>query len=330
MNNNSFSILAVASRFGKLIGALLSIIGYFIFTGTLTGLINDFTSGYYSSMGGSQITDIVAEQIQLMSDVLGLIRAGAIVLFIFAMAAVLFSLLARDGIVASLVDGCFAVFSFIVSFNFNLPAELRGMDLSDYSLYSISSIMNLISSMGSYVVGIVVAIIVIFVIAVVNVRAVFPTDFIEIRIPTRPAYNPNANAGFQQVNAQAPNMAYGQGAGYQHVNAQAPNAAYGQNAGYQHVNAQAPNAAYGQNAGYQHVNAQAPNAAYGQNAGYQQVNAQAPNAAYGQGAGYQQVNAQAPNAAYGQNAGYQQYAPNAQAQNPAYGQNPDYNQNNRV
>ena len=316
MNNNSFSILAVASRFGKLIGALLSIIGYFIFTGTLTGLINDFASGYYSSMGGSQITDIVAEQIQLMSDVLGLIRAGAIVLFIFAMAAVLFSLLARDGIVASLVDGCFAVFSFIVSFNFNLPAELRGMDLSDYSLYSISSIMNLISSMGSYVVGIVVAIIVIFVIAVVNVRAVFPTDFIEIRIPTRPAYrpayNPNANAGFQQVNAQAPNMAYGQGAGYQHVNAQAPNAAYGQNAGYQQVNAQAPNAAYGQNAGYQHVNAQAPNAAYGQGAGYQQVNAQAPNAAYGQGAGYQQ------------------YAPNAQAQNPAYGQNPDYNQNNRV
>ncbi|MBD9061811.1 MAG: hypothetical protein EGR45_07310 [Ruminococcaceae bacterium] len=294
MNNNSFSILAVASRFGKLIGALLSIIGYFIFTGTLTGLINDFTSGYYSSMGGSQITDIVAEQIQLMSDVLGLIRAGAIVLFIFAMAAVLFSLLARDGIVASLVDGCFAVFSFIVSFNFNLPAELRGMDLSDY----INRIMNLISSMGSYVVGIVVAIIVIFVIAVVNVRAIFPTDFIEIRIPTRPAYrpayNPNVNAGFQQVNAQAPNMAYGQGAGYQHVNAQAPNAAYGQNAGYQHVNAQAPNAAYGQNAGYQHVNAQAPNAAYGQNAGYQQ------------------------------------YAPNAQAQNPAYGQNPDYNQNNRV
>ena len=294
MNNNSFSILAVASRFGKLIGALLSIIGYFIFTGTLTGLINDFASGYYSSMGGSQITDIVAEQIQLMSDVLGLIRAGAIVLFIFAMAAVLFSLLARDGIVASLVDGCFAVFSFIVSFNFNLPAELRGMDLSDY----INRIMNLISSMGSYVVGIVVAIIVIFVIAVVNVRAVFPTDFIEIRIPTRPAYrpayNPNVNAGFQQVNAQAPNMAYGQGAGYQHVNAQAPNAAYGQNAGYQHVNAQAPNAAYGQNAGYQHVNAQAPNAAYGQNAGYQQ------------------------------------YAPNAQDQNPAYGQNPDYNQNNRV
>jgi hypothetical protein len=293
MNNNSFSILAVASRFGKLIGALLSIIGYFIFTGTLTGLINDFASGSFSSMGGSQITDIVAEQIQLMSDVLGLIRAGAIVLFIFAMAAVLFSLLARDGIVASLVDGCFAVFSFIVSFNFNLPAELRGMDLSDYSLYSISSIMDLISSMGSYVVGIVVAIIVIFVIAVVNVRAVFPTDFIEIRIPTRPAY-PNANAGFQQVNAQAPNMAYGQGAGYQQVNAQAPNAAYGQNAGYQQVNAQAPNAAYGQNAGYQHVNAQAPNAAYGQNAGYQQ------------------------------------YAPNAQAQNPAYGQNPDYNQNNRV
>ena len=96
MNNNSFSILAVASRFGKLIGALLSIIGYFIFTGTLTGLINDFASGYYSSKGGSQITDIVAEQIQLMSDVLGLIRAGAIVLFIFAMAAVLFSLLARD------------------------------------------------------------------------------------------------------------------------------------------------------------------------------------------------------------------------------------------
>ena len=36
MNNNSFSILAVASRFGKLIGALLSIIGYFLFTGTLT------------------------------------------------------------------------------------------------------------------------------------------------------------------------------------------------------------------------------------------------------------------------------------------------------
>ena len=274
MNNNSFSILAVASRFGKLIGALLSIIGYFIFTGTLTGLINDFTSGYYSSMGGSQITDIVAEQIQLMSDVLGLIRAGAIVLFIFAMAAVLFSLLARDGIVASLVDGCFAVFSFIVSFNFNLPAELRGMDLSDY----INRIMNLISSMGSYVVGIVVAIIVIFVIAVVNVRAIFPTDFIEIRIPTRPAYrpayNPNVNAGFQQVNAQAPNMAYGQGAGYQHVNAQAPNAAYGQNAGYQHVNAQAPNAAYGQNAGYQQYapNAQAQNPAYGQNPDYNQNN----------------------------------------------------------
>ena len=314
MNNNSFSILAVASRFGKLIGALLSIIGYFIFTGTLTGLINDFASGSFSSMGSSQITNIVAEQIQLMSDVLGLIRAGAIVLFIFAMAAVLFSLLARDGIVASLVDGCFAVFSFIVSFNFNLPAELRGMDLSDYSLSSINRLMNLISSMGSYVVGIVVAIIVIFVIAVVNVRAVFPTDFIEIRIPTRPAYRPayNPNAGFQQVNAQAPNMAYGQGAGYQQVNAQAPNAAYGQNAGYQHVNAQAPNAAYGQNAGYQ------------------QVNAQAPNAAYGQGAGYQQVNVQAPNAAYGQNAGYQQYAPNAQAQNPTYGQNPDYNQNNRV
>lgn len=77
MNNNSFSILAVASRFGKLIGALLSIIGYFIFTGTLTGLINDFASGSFSSMGSSQITDIVAEQIQLMSDVLGLIRAGA-------------------------------------------------------------------------------------------------------------------------------------------------------------------------------------------------------------------------------------------------------------
>lgn len=242
MNNNSFSILAVASRFGKLIGALLSIIGYFIFTGTLTGLINDFASGSFSSMGGSQITDIVAEQIQLMSDVLGLIRAGAIVLFIFAMAAVLFSLLARDGIVASLVDGCFAVFSFIVSFNFNLPAELRGMDLSDYSLYSISSIMDLISSMGSYVVGIVVAIIVIFVIAVVNVRAVFPTDFIEIRIPTRPAYrpayNPNANAGFQQVNAQAPNAAYGQGAGYQQYapNAQAQNPTYGQNPDYNQNN----------------------------------------------------------------------------------------------
>lgn len=300
MNNNSFSILAVASRFGKLIGALLSIIGYFVFAGTLSGLISDFTSGSFSSMGSSQITNIVVEQIQLMSDVLGLIRAGAIVLFIFAMAAILFSLLAKDGIVASIVDGCFAVFSFIVSFNFNLPAELRGIDLSDYSLYSISRIMDLISSMGSYVVGIVIAIIVIFVIAVVNVRAVFPTDSIEIRIPTRPAYrpayNPNANAGFQQVNAQAPNMAYGQNAGY----AQAPNAAYGQGAGYQ----QAPNAAYGQGAGYQ----QAPNAAYGQNAGYQQ----------------------APNAAYGQNAGYQQYAPNAQAQNPAYGQNPDYNQNNRV
>ena len=314
MNNNSFSILAVASRFGKLIGALLSIIGYFIFTGTLTGLISDFASGAYSSMGSSQITNIVAEQIQLMRDVLGLIRAGAIVLFIFAMAAVLFSLLARDGIVASLVDGCFAVFSFIVSFNFNLPAELRGMDLSDYSLSSINRLMNLISSMGSYVVGIVVAIIVIFVIAVVNVRAVFPTDFIEIRIPTRPAYRPAyiPNAGFLQVIAQAPNMAYGQGAGYQQVNAQAPNMAYGQNAGYQQVNAQAPNAAYGQNAGYQ------------------QGNAQAPNMAYGQGAGYQQGNAQAPNAAYGQGAGYQQYAPNAQAQNPTYGQNPDYNQNNRV
>lgn len=300
MNNNSFSILAVASRFGKLIGALLSIIGYFILTGTLTGLISDFASGAYSSMGSSQITNIVVEQIQLMRDVLGLIRAGAIVLFIFAMAAILFSLLARDGIVASIVDGCFAVFSFIVSFNFNLPSELRGVDLSDYSLSSIYKIMSLISSMGSYVVGIVIAIIVIFVIAIVNVRAVFPTDSIEIRIPTRPAYrpayNPNANAGFQQVNAQAPNMAYGQNAGYQ----QTPNAAYGQGAGYQ----QAPNAAYGQGAGYQ----QAPNAAYGQNAGYQQ----------------------APNAAYGQNAGYQQYAPNAQAQNPAYGQNPDYNQNNRV
>ena len=116
--------------------------------------------------------------------------------------------------------------------------------------------MNLISSMGSYVVGIVVAIIVIFVIAVVNVRAVFPTDFIEIRIPTRPAYNPNANAGFQQVNAQAPNMAYGQGAGYQHVNAQAPNAAYGQNAGYQQYapNAQAQNPAYGQNPDYNQNN----------------------------------------------------------------------------
>ena len=303
MNNNSFSILAVASRFGKLIGALLSIIGYFIFTGALTGLISDFTSGAFSSMGSSQITNIVVEQIQLMSDVLGLIRAGAIVLFIFAMAAILFSLLARDGIVASIVDGCFAVFSFIVSFNFNLPAELRGVDLSDYSLYSISRIMDLISSMGSYVVGIVIAIIVIFVIAIVNVRAVFPTDSIEIRIPTRPAYRPayapNANAGFQQVNAQAPNMAYGQNAGYPQY---------------------APNA-------------QAPNAAYGQNAGYPQYapNAQAPNAAYGQGAGYpQQVSAQAPNAAYGQNAGYQQYAPNAQAQNPTYGQNPDHNQNNRV
>ncbi len=89
MNNNSFSILAVASRFGKLIGALLSIIGYFVFAGTLSGLISDFTSGSFSSMGSSQITNIVVEQIQLMSDVLGLIRAGAIVLFIFAMAAIL-------------------------------------------------------------------------------------------------------------------------------------------------------------------------------------------------------------------------------------------------
>lgn len=267
MNNKTYSVIALAARCGKLLGALFSLIGFIVVVSTITELINlginsvsNILSGY--SYGNSELLG----KAQTVMGAIDFMRAGAIILFVCAIAAVIFNLLAKENIVGSVIDAALALVAFIMNFSMDIMSAAQSAIMSGSSS----------TAMAKVGVNLVVAMIFILLIAILNIRAVFPTDSIITRIKggasgaPKTAYAPNAyapNMGYPQNANRAynPNQAYPQGANQ----AYAPNQAYSQNtkqAYPQNANqAYNPNQAYPQNANPQNANPQNPAGGYYQN-----------------------------------------------------------------
>lgn len=264
MNNKTYSVIAIAARCGKLLGALFSLIGFIVVVSTITELINLGISSVSNIFSGSSYGN--AELLGKAQTVMGAIdfmRAGAIILFVCAIAAVIFNLLAKENIVGSVIDAAFALVAFIMNFSMDIMSAAQSAIMSGSSS----------TAMAKVGVNLVVAMIFILLIAILNIRAVFPTDSIITRIKggasgaPKTAYAPNAyasNMGYPQNANRAynPNPAYPQGTNQ----AYAPNQAYSQNtkqAYPQNANqAYNPNQAYPQNANQ----AYNPNPTYPQSA----------------------------------------------------------------
>lgn len=295
MNSNTSSILAMVARCGKLLGALFSVIGFIVIISTIAEIFNlglNSISSIFSGRSSSIDSEIMSKG-QTVMGAIDFMRAGAIILFVCAIAAVIFNLLAKENIVGSVIDAALALVAFIMNFSMDIMSVAQNTMMSSYSSSAASSSNPVVQ----VIVNLVISIIFVFLIAALNIRAVFPTDSIITRIKggasgaPKTAYAPNA---------YAPNMGYPQNA----------NQAYPQNAN----RAYTPNPAYPQGANQ----AYAPNQAYSQNT--KQAYPQNANQAYN------------PNQAYPQNTN-QPYNPNptypqnANPQNPAGGY---YQNNNRM
>lgn len=261
MNNKTYSVLAIAARCGKLLGALFSLIGFIVFVSTITELINlginsvsNILSGY--SYGNSELLG----KAQTVMGAIDFMRAGAIILFVCAIAAVIFNLLAKENIVGSVIDAALALVAFIMNFSMDIMSAAQSAIMSGSSS----------TAMAKVGVNLVVAMIFILLIAILNIRAVFPTDSIITRIKggasgaPKTAYAPNAyapNMGYPQNANRAynPNPAYPQSANQAYP--QSATQAYPQNANQ----AYNPNQAYPQNTNQ----AYNPNPTYPQNANTQ-------------------------------------------------------------
>ncbi|MCI5667933.1 MAG: DUF3824 domain-containing protein [Oscillospiraceae bacterium] len=299
MNNKTYSVLAMASRCGKLLGALFSLIGFIVIVSTITEFINLGINSFSNIFSGSSYGNSeILGKAQTAMGAIDFMRAGAIILFICAVAAVVFNLLAKENIVGSVIDAALALVAFIMNFSMDIMSAAQSAIMSGSSS----------SAMAKVGANLVVAMIFILLIAILNIRAVFPTDSIITRIKGGASAAPKT----AYANAYAPSTGYPQNAN----RAYNPNQAYPQNANQ----AYNPNQAYPQNA----------NQAYNPNQAYPQGANQAynPNQAYPQGANQ----AYNPNPAYPQNANQQfnpnqAYPQNANPQNPAGGY---YQNNNRM
>lgn len=261
MNNKTYSIIALAARCGKLLGALFSLIGFIVVVSTITELINLGISSVSNIFSGSSYGS--AELLGKAQTVMGAIdfmRAGAIILFVCAIAAVIFNLLAKENIVGSVIDAALALVAFIMNFSMDIMSAAQSAIMSGSSS----------TAMAKAGVNLVVAMIFILLIAILNIRAVFPTDSIITRIKggasgaPKTAYAPNAyapNMGYPQNANRAynPNPAYPQSANQAYP--QSATQAYPQNANQ----AYNPNQAYPQNANQPYN----PNPTYPQNANTQ-------------------------------------------------------------
>lgn len=265
MNSNTSSILAMVARCGKLLGALFSVIGFIVIISTIAEIFNlglNSISSIFSGRSSSIDSEIMSKG-QTVMGAIDFMRAGAIILFVCAIAAVIFNLLAKENIVGSVIDAALALVAFIMNFSMDIMSAAQSAIMSGSSS----------TAMAKVGVNLVVAMIFILLIAILNIRAVFPTDSIITRIKggasgaPKTAYAPNAyasNMGYPQNANRAynPNQAYPQGANQ----AYAPNQAYSQNtkqAYPQNANqAYNPNQAYPQNTNQPYN----PNPTYPQNA----------------------------------------------------------------
>lgn len=306
MNSNTSSILAIVARCGKLLGALFSVIGFIVIISTFAEILNLGLNAISSIFSGrsSSIKSEIMSKWQTIPGAIDFMRAGAIILFAFAIAAVIFNLLAKENIVGSVIDAALALVAFIMNFSMDIMSAAQSAIMSGSSSSAASSSNPVVQVF----VNLVISIIFVFLIAALNIRAVFPTDSIITRIKGGASAAPKT----AYANAYAPNTGYPQNAN----RAYNSNPAYPQNANQ----AYNPNQAYPQGAN----RAYNPNQAYPQGAN----RAYNPNPAYPQGANQ----AYNPNPAYPQNANQQfnpnqAYPQNANPQNPAGGY---YQNNNRM
>lgn len=245
MNSNTSSILAMVARCGKLLGALFSVIGFIVIISTIAETFNLGLNSISSIFSGrsSSIDSEIMGKAQTVMGAIDFMRAGAIILFVCAIAAVIFNLLAKENIVGSVIDAALALVAFIMNFSMDIMSAAQSAIMSGSSS----------TAMAKVGVNLVVAMIFILLIAILNIRAVFPTDSIITRIKggasgaPKTAYAPNA---------YAPNMGYPQNAN----RAYNPNPAYPQSANQAYP--QSATQAYPQNANQPYN----PNPTYPQNA----------------------------------------------------------------
>ena len=97
MNSNTSSILAMVARCGKLLGALFSVIGFIVIISTIAEIFNlglNSISSIFSGRSSSIDSEIMSKG-QTVMGAIDFMRAGAIILFVCAIAAVIFNLLAK-------------------------------------------------------------------------------------------------------------------------------------------------------------------------------------------------------------------------------------------